>query len=59
MSITVGDDEWRVHCNTVKMKAVLMPNSNIPSVDSHAPIIRQSGSSINPEAPRLVMETTE
>ena len=46
-------------CINEKMKAVLMPKSNIPSAASNAPIIRQPPSSISPEAPRVVIESTE
>ena len=58
------DGGWRwkdgaYSCITEKMKAVLIPKSNIPSAASNAPIIRQPRSSISPEAPRVVMESTE
>ena len=46
-------------CINPKMNAVLIPKSNIPSAASNAPIIRQLRSSISPEAPRVVMESTE
>jgi hypothetical protein len=36
-----------------------MPNSSIPSIPSSAPIIRQWGSSVGPEAPSVLIESTE
>ena len=41
---------------TVKMKAVLIPNSSMPSAASSAPIILQCGCSMSPEAPRVAIE---
>ena len=38
------------------IKAVLIPNSSMPFADSSAPIICQCGSSISPEALRVVIE---
>jgi hypothetical protein len=46
-------------CITEKIKAVLMPNNNMPSTASSAPMIRQCDSSISPEEPRVDIESTE
>jgi hypothetical protein len=43
----------------MKMCAVLMPDSNMLSVASNAPIICQWGSKISPEAPRVLNASTE
>ena len=45
--------------NTANTKAVLMPNSSMPSAASSAPISRQSGVSSTSEAPRVVNESSE
>jgi hypothetical protein len=41
------------------MKAVLIPNSSMPSAASSAPISCQCGCSITPEAPRVAIESTD
>src|SRR5262249_25364842 len=41
------------------MYAALTPNSSIPSTASRAPIIRQCGSSVSPDAPRVLIDPTE
>jgi hypothetical protein len=46
-------------CSTANMKAVLMPNRSMPSAASSAPIISQWCCRISPEAPRVVIESTE
>jgi hypothetical protein len=44
---------------TAARNAVLMPNNSTPLAASSAPIIFQLLSSFNPEAPRVVIESTE
>ena len=46
-------------CITAKMYAALTPNSSIPLTASRAPIICQCCCSFNPDAPRVLMESTE
>ena len=46
-------------CITAKMYAVLTPNSSIPSTASRAPIIFQCRCSVSPDAPRVLIESTE
>ena len=41
------------------MKAVLIPNSSIPSAASRAPSICQWGCNVTPDAPRVAIELTE
>ena len=43
-------------CITVKMNAVLIPNSSMPSAASRAPSICQRGCSVTPDAPRVAIE---
>jgi hypothetical protein len=44
---------------TENKNAVLIPNKSIPSAASVAPIIRQWASKTIPDAPRVVIESTE
>src|SRR5262249_50613697 len=46
-------------CMTAKMYAALTPTSSIPLTASRAPIIRQCCSSASPDAPRVLIESTE
>src|SRR5215470_14962061 len=46
-------------CITAKMYAALTPNSSIPSTASRAPISRQCRCSVSPDAPRVLIESTE
>ena len=49
--------QWAYIIATIE--AVLMPNSNIPSIPSSAPNNWQWRSSVSPEAPRVLIEATE
>src|SRR5262249_38843080 len=46
-------------CITAKMYAALTPNTSNPPTASRAPIIRQRGCSVSPDAPRVLIESTE
>ena len=46
-------------CITEKRYAVLTPNSSIPSTASSAPIICQGRCSVSPDAPRVLIESSE
>src|SRR5262247_4342387 len=46
-------------CITEKMYAVLTPNSSIPATASSGPIICQGRWSISPDAPRVLIESSE
>ncbi|MGB9216837.1 MAG: hypothetical protein WCC42_16635, partial [Pseudolabrys sp.] len=46
-------------CITEKRYAVLTPNSSIPSTASSAPIICQDRGSVSPDAPRVLIESSE
>src|SRR5262249_46779911 len=46
-------------CITAKMYAALTPKRSIPFTASRAPIIRQCCCSVSPDAPRVLIESTE
>ena len=46
-------------CITAKMYAVLTPNRIIPLTASSAPINRQGRCSVSPDAPRVLVDSSE
>lgn len=58
-SLALPSRIWSMRIMIVNAKAVLMPNSSMPSAASSAPSICHSPLRTSPEAPRVVIESTE